>query len=867
MPLPPSLRYPRRTRRGDLIRRVVVVLALAASLLAVPTAPAGAVATDGVDLVPVVSGIGAVDITAPPGDDRLFLVERAGRIRIFEDGQLLTTPFLDITGPVYSGGGEQGLLGLAFDPDYASNGRFYVDYTADAGGGDTRIVRYTVSDNDPNRADPASAKILVTQNQPYSNHNGGQVAVGPDGYVYAAFGDGGSGGDPDENAQNTNNILGSIIRIDPDSGDGPPGNPFVGKPGDDRIWVYGLRNPWRFAFDDATGDMLIGDVGQSAWEEVDHVEAGASGINFGWDVREGNHCYEPPTNCGSAGLTGPIHEFSHAGGNCSIIGGKVYRGNLLPQLRGHYFYADLCSGSLSSFRLRDGRAVDHQEWGSILDAPGSPLSFGLDGFGEMYLSAGGTIYRFVPDRDPECDFDGDGRADLPVGVPGESHSGARRAGVVQVFPGTPAGLIDASADLTLRQGAGLPGEPERGDGFGQSLACGDFDGDGFQDLVIGVPKEDRAGAQNAGVVVVVPGSQSGLVADEAQSWSQGSGGVPGAPEPGDRFGAALASGDFNADGYADLAIGIPSEDIGAASNAGAVQVLYGSSSGLEAGGLVHRGMPGIKGGNVDGGRFGAALAAGDFDGDGRADLAVGVPGDDVAGRADAGSVHLVFGTSGGLGARDERLHRGSAGIKGKLKAGTEFGTSVAAGTLDLDGFDDLVAGAPGSGGRDVSVVFGGRDGLSKRDVRLKAGVGLPAGSGNVGRVVAAGNIEGNVIDELALGAPNAGGAGRVTTVPGGLSGPRTNRSAVWDRDTGGIAGPAAEGDGFGTAIHAIDLDGNGLDDLAIGIPQPVTGGHGEVTILKGRRSGVTPVGDVRLRQGAGGAGGAEEAGDRFGWAL
>ena len=286
---------------------LVAVLAALAVLVPITQTEAQASITDDVDLRVVASGLSlAVDLAAPPGDDRLFVVEKVGRIRIIKDGTVLSTPFLDITGPVRSSENERGLLGLAFPDDYAETGLFYVHYTSDAGSGDTAIAEYQVSAN-PDVADATSGRILFTRDQPNSNHNGGGIHIGPDGYLYASLGDGGGGGDPGEHGQNINTTLGSIIRLDPATGDAATGNPFIDEAGADEIWVYGLRNPWRFSFDRATGDMYIGDVGQGALEEIDVAPAGVSGLNFGWDAYEGTSCFDGPCNTAGKSLPrGPI---------------------------------------------------------------------------------------------------------------------------------------------------------------------------------------------------------------------------------------------------------------------------------------------------------------------------------------------------------------------------------------------------------------------------------------------------------------------------------------------------------------------------------------------------------------------------------
>jgi glucose/arabinose dehydrogenase len=359
--------------------------------------PAG---TASVGLQEVASGLSfPLYLTAPAGDpSRLFIVEKGGAIRIVKDGALLPAPFLDLTARV-STGGEQGLLGLAFDPEYATNGRFVVHYTDVNGNTVVSVFRVTAGDAD--LADPASETILLTAEQPFANHNGGQILFGPDGMLYIGLGDGGSGGDPGGRGQSVADLLGSILRIDVRSGTGytiPPDNPFAGRTdASQEIWSFGLRNPWRFTFDPATGDLYIADVGQNAWEEVDVVRAadGAGrGANFGWNVTEGRHCYAS-TGCDLNAFTLPVLEYSHGEG-CSISGGFVYRGAAIPGLQGHYFYADYCQGWVRSFRLQDGLAVEPQQWPTL--APGGSVpSFGQDAAGEIYvLSAEGRVFRIVP---------------------------------------------------------------------------------------------------------------------------------------------------------------------------------------------------------------------------------------------------------------------------------------------------------------------------------------------------------------------------------------------------------------------------------------------------------------------------------------
>jgi glucose/arabinose dehydrogenase len=347
----------------------------------------------------VVSGLSnPLYLTTAPGDaSRLFIVEQTGAIRIIKDGNLLPTPFLDISHKITSGG-EQGLLGLAFDPDYAATGKFVVHYTDPAG--DTHLSVYTVS-SDPDVADATSEQVILTADQPYDNHNGGQILFGPDGFLYMGLGDGGSANDPEGRAQNLGDLLGSILRLDLHGAAPyavPPDNPFVGQAGvQPEVWSYGLRNPWRFSFDRATGDLYIADVGQNQYEEVDVAPASAGngkGLNYGWNIMEGAHCLNGGT-CDTVGLVPPDFEYAHDQG-CSITGGYVYRGAAIPALQGLYFFADYCQGWVRSFRYQEGQATELTDWPTLRPG-GSITSFGEDGAGELYVIVqSGSVFKFIP---------------------------------------------------------------------------------------------------------------------------------------------------------------------------------------------------------------------------------------------------------------------------------------------------------------------------------------------------------------------------------------------------------------------------------------------------------------------------------------
>ncbi len=345
---------------------------------------------DGLRLERIASGLSSpIDLTAPAGDDRVFIAEQVGRIRIVDDGELVDEPFIDIAERVV-GGGERGLLGLAFPPDYATSGMFYVNYTGAQGA--SRVSRFRVS-ADPDRADPESEQVLLTVEQPFSNHNGGQIAFGPDGMLYVAMGDGGSGGDPLGSGQDANSLLGALLRLDV-SGDGgyriPPDNPYVGTPNRrGELWAIGLRNPWRFSFDFPSGQIFIGDVGQNRFEEINAAPASAAGNNYGWNEMEGMECFQ--SGCSTSAFTLPVYVYGRGDG-CSVTGGVVYRGSDVPALQGAYLFADYCQGWIRSFALVDGRPTDLQQ---LNVSASSPSAFGVDSSGEVYvLSLDGSVYKF-----------------------------------------------------------------------------------------------------------------------------------------------------------------------------------------------------------------------------------------------------------------------------------------------------------------------------------------------------------------------------------------------------------------------------------------------------------------------------------------
>jgi glucose/arabinose dehydrogenase len=366
---------------------------------AAPSAP-GTPAGDGIGLEVVASLLDApVDVTtAGDGSGRIFVVEQGGDIRIVAGGKLTPTPFLDIASRL-SSGGERGLLGLAFHPDYPADPRFFVDYTDQAG--DTVVASFKVDPSTPDQADPGSERVLLTIAQPYPNHNGGALAFGADGMLYVAMGDGGSAGDPQGNGQRMDTLLGKILRIDVlDAAASaskpyaiPPDNPYVGVAGArPEIWLSGVRNPWRIRFDHPTGDLWIGDVGQASWEEIDVIRRGTGGQDLGWNVMEGTHCYGAPT-CDQTGLTPPVAEYDHGAG-CAVIGGVVARAGAVPAIQDRYLFSDSCSGTIWSL---DPAGDGLREPSLILETDRSISAIGLDEDGSVLMTdlSGGQLVRVV----------------------------------------------------------------------------------------------------------------------------------------------------------------------------------------------------------------------------------------------------------------------------------------------------------------------------------------------------------------------------------------------------------------------------------------------------------------------------------------
>jgi hypothetical protein len=333
-------------------------------------------------------------LASPPGDaTRIFVAERPGRIRVIQNGQVLPAPFLDVTARV-STTGERGVLSFAFHPQYAQNGRFFLHFTNLDG--DIVVEQFTASAADPNVANASGTEVIRIPHPNFDNHNGGVAAFGPDGMLYLSTGDGGGGGDPGMNAQNTTRLLGKLLRIDVTTLPYriPPSNPFAGFGRGEEIWAIGLRNPWRWSFDLTDRRIYVADVGQGRLEEVNAIAADAPSVNYGWPITEGSECY-PNDPCSRSGQTLPVLEFDHFTGACAVTGGHVYRGTAIPELAGRYFYSDFCAGFIRSFRLApNGAAIERVDWN--LPSVGRVLSFGEDANREIYVLTGSArIYRIA----------------------------------------------------------------------------------------------------------------------------------------------------------------------------------------------------------------------------------------------------------------------------------------------------------------------------------------------------------------------------------------------------------------------------------------------------------------------------------------
>jgi glucose/arabinose dehydrogenase len=859
-------------------------------------------AADTIQLAPAATGLSAPVVATHAGDGsgRMFIAEQTGAIRILRDGTLNASPFLDLGGGGLNrivGNGERGLLGLAFHPDFATpsaagEGKFYVYYSAAATSGgdhDSVISEFQIS-ADPDSGDANSERELLRFSQPFSNHNGGDLHFGPDdGLLYISTGDGGSGGDPQNNAQNLGNLLGKILRVDVDGNNGPGGqygipasNPFVGQAAArEEIYAYGLRNPYRFSFDDgptpADADRLFaGDVGQASFEEVDLID---SGSNYGWRIREGAHPFNT-SDPDPGNLIDPIAEYANDSGTDAVIGGYVYRGTRFPALQGHYIFGDLLGKmfvleeNAGSFTMSDLNVDGGNPQGII--------GFGQDEAGELYVLTFSTMLAIEVDTevadpidvgtdldgangfvlngiDPDDDsgrsvssagdVNGDGFDDLLIGADGADPNGTLSGEAYVVF-GKPTGF-PASFELSSLDGSNgfiLNGVAAFDRAGLASSSAGDVNGDGVDDLLIGALEADGSSA-NSGQSYVVFGSRAAFPANIELSSLDGGNGftINGAAESDFSGASVAAAGDVNGDGVDDILLGAPYADPGGRDKAGAAYVLFGSSNGFAAtvaldsltvtSGLT---INGVSSGDQAGFAVGSA---GDVNGDGLADVIVGSY-DASPNGSSSGASYVVFGDSSFASPLELSSLDGSNGFAINGIAGGDYsGRAVGrGGDVNGDGFDDVIVG--GSGVKQYTgesyVVFG-------KGTTFSASIELAGLSGSdgfaiggvdpgdeLGRSVAGlGDVNGDGFDDVIIGAfsaaPNSrDSAGESFVVFGRASfAARIELSALTASDGFVLQGADAD-DFFGLAAGgAGDVNGDGLHDAVIGAPSADPGGNSE----------------------------------------
>jgi disulfide bond formation protein DsbB len=488
----------------------------------------------------------------------------------------------------------------------------------------------------------------------------------------------------------------------------------------------------------------------------------------------------------------------------------------------------------------------------------------------------------------EGDFNGDGFADLAIGVPGEDVGSAADAGAVNVLYGSASGLSSAGSEFWTQDSPGILDTAEAGDFFASALATGDFNGDGFADLAVGVSGQDVGAATDAGAITILYGSASGLISAGNQRWSQDSSGILDSAEAGDRFASTLATGDFNGDGFADLAVGVPYEDVGSITDAGAINILYGSAAGLTSSGNQRwsQDSSGIIDGAEANDLFGSALATGDFDGDGFADLAIGVPYEDRSSVSDVGAVSVIYGSASGLTSTgNQAWTQDSVGIEDTAEPSDLFGSALATGDFNGDGFADLAVGVPAenvgsvSDAGAVNILYGspsrlvsGGNQFWNQDV---SGIGGTAGAGDsFGTTLATRDFDGDGFADLVVGVPlkNVGSisdAGAINVIYGSASGLGVSGNQVWNQNSGGILGGCGAGDTFGWALATSDLNGDGFGDLAIGVPHENVGSvsdAGAVNVIYGAATGLASAGNQLWDQDSSGHDTAE-ANDNFGGSL
>lgn len=768
--------------------------------------------------------------------------------------------------------GEGGLMGIAVDPDFARNRRYYTCQNSTSN--DVRVIRWRLGPG----FDEATRLGIVVDDIPMTSgrHSGCRLAFGYEGYLWITTGDAAIGSAP----QNLGSLGGKVLRVNPANGRGHPHNPFFTTRRADRskIYSYGHRNPQGISRRSCTKQMWTGEHGPSVDDEVNLL---ARGGNYGWNPVPGYNEGVPMTDFS---LPGPQKRAKWRSGapTIALSGVGWIRGADWGGWDGELAGATLKNAQLWVFEFSNANKLTDTDRPPELAGDYGRLRvpvMGPDGALYVASQSTGTVYRVVPDAGPAPgaqDLNGDRFDDLVVGAPGDDVRGRQQAGSFNVVYGSTTSLLGGPKSELRDQGDLAGAKAQAGDGLGGSVAYGDVDGDGTTDLVVGSPGEDAKPGPNVGAVHVVCGRTNGVEARSSQTFSE-AGSAAGKRERGDRLGASVALGDFNGDGHDDVAAGAPSEDVRGNKDAGAVNILYGVPTGItteHSTQLSQRGS--VAGSNSPGDRFGTALAAGDFDGDGFEDLAVGVPGDDRDGAANAGSVVVLYGANSGLGARSQLIDQRST--PSDNQANDDFGTALAAGDFDGDGLDDLAVGAPGerrpniAGTGEVTVLSGTPSGLrGSIGVLLdEAGLALGRGSdGRFGEALAVGDTNGDDRDELAAGNPGHDrAAGRVVVFTGSASGLGASRSAL--TQAGAVAGRAAAGHRFGAALRFGDFDDNGRADLAIGVPGETVKGRedaGAVVVVQSSAGGLDVADTRRITRASEGIPGKPGRGDNWGAIL
>ena len=772
--------------------------------------------------------------------------------------------------------GEGGLMGLVVDPDFDQNRRFYTCHTTNT---DVEVVAWTMN-NGYTAATRVNDPLINGIDRTSGRHSGCRLRFGWEGYLWVATGDAALGTTP----QDLNSLAGKVLRVDPETGAGHPKNPFVGRAGDDRIYSYGHRNPQGLDRRPCTKQMWTGEHGPGGDDEINLLKKGG---DYGWNpVSPGNpNGYNENVPMTDTSLPGPQQQAKWASGfpTVALSGVGWIRGADWGGWDGELAGATLKNQRLMVFEFRNNNALRDVDIPPELNGSFGRLRTAVMGpDGALYVASDGarSIIRVTAAAGPtpgDQDINGDGFDDLVVGAPGKDIGSRNGAGGFTALYGGANSIRPNANGSEFRSQDNVKGaSPQTGDAVGSAIAYGDIDGDGLTDVVVGAPDEGVSGNSDSGAIHVICGRTAGVEGRSSMTLSQ-AGSVAGAAETNDNWGGAVAVGDFDGDGYDDIAVGAPGETLSGAQSAGAVTILYGTPAGVTSENshtLSQTSAGGPRGANN---RFGASLATGDFDGDGRDDLAVGAPGTSVSGANGAGTVTVFYGAASGLSASgaDRFDQTNSPGDNG---AGDGFGTALAAGDFDGDNRDDLVIGSPGenvgsagdAGG--VAVLYGAGGGLSTSGGELFTQGGGVSGASETGDELGAalevGDFDGDGNDDLAIGSPGENNSrGRVVILEGNFGGLDFAQSFS---AAGPVAGKSENGDMFGAALRSGDYDNDGRDDLAIGVPGENAGGRadtGSVVVVDGSASGLVRSDSRAFNQASSGVAGARGANDLWGFAL